>query len=389
MRTLAPVDPLLLGLALAATGCRGGGTGPDSPPGETLAVAGGGHNVPGQYTSDLWVHGTHAYTGTWGGTKGRAGNAVRIWRLGPSGAPQAAGAIEVAGISTVTDVQVSADGSLLIFSAEGGPDAGLFLYALDDPEHPEPAGHAAVATGIHTATLADLGDRRYVFAARNPADPALLIYDVTDPTAPSLAASVPVPANYGIHDTYVRDGIAFVFAWNTGVILYDVGHGMRGGSPADPVEISRLRPSPNGVPGGPAVHNGWWFHDPARGERRYLFLGQEGPGVTGASSSGDIRVIDVSDLARPREVGFFHLDGAGTHNFWMDEARGILYAAYYNAGVVAIDVSGELSGNLGHRLRARVQPGGPEGTFTWGVMLANGYLYASDMLTGFWQLSVD
>ena len=51
---------------------------------------------------------------------------------------------------------------------------------------------------------------------------------------------MPIPKFYGIHDTYVRDGLAFVFAWNTGVIIYDVGNGMSGGSPSSPVEVGRL-----------------------------------------------------------------------------------------------------------------------------------------------------
>jgi hypothetical protein len=88
-------------------------------------------------------------------------------------------------------------------------------------------------------------------------------------------------------------------------------------------------------------------------------------------------------------VGFFHLAGAGTHNFWMDEERQVLYAAYYNAGVVALDVSGTLSGNLSGRLLSRLRPGGTGNTFTWGVQLANGFLYASDMLSGLWQLAVE
>jgi hypothetical protein len=123
------------------------------------------------------------------------------------------------------------------------------------------------------------------------------------------------------------------------------------------------------------------------GEQRYLFVGQEGPGVVGSRSSGDIHVVDVSDLANPREVAFFHLVGAGTHNFWVDEARQVLYAAYYNAGVVALDVSGTLSGDLSGRLLSQVRPGGNQNTYTWGVQLANGSLYAIDMLSGLWQLS--
>jgi hypothetical protein len=83
------------------------------------------------------------------------------------------------------------------------------------------------------------------------------------------------------------------------------------------------------------------------------------------------------------------MNGAGTHNFWMDEERQILYAAYYNGGVIALDVSGTLSGNLSNRLISQVRPGGAGNTFTWGVQLANGFLYAIDMLSGLWQLTTE
>jgi hypothetical protein len=105
------------------------------------------------------------------------------------------------------------------------------------------------------------------------------------------------------------------------------------------------------------------------------------------SASGDIHVVDVSDLANPREVASFRLPDAGAHNFWMDEAEQVLYAAYYNGGVIALDVSGTLSGDLSERLLAQVRFGGD--TYTWSVMLANGSLYASDMLSGLWQVEVE
>jgi hypothetical protein len=211
---------------------------------------------------------------------------------------------------------------------------------------------------------------------------------VTDPAGIVAAATVPIPPHYGIHDTYVRDGLAFVFAWDTGVIIYDVGNGIRGGSPTAPVEVSRLV-TEAGISERPAVHNGWWFHNPVTQEARYLFIGQEGPGLLGHEASGDIHVVDVSDLANPREVAGFSLAGAGAHNFWMDEAHQILYAAYYNGGVVALDVSGTLSGDLADRLIDRIEPGGNDNTYTWGVQLANGSLYASDMLSGLWQIAVE
>ncbi len=205
--------------------------------------------------------------------------------------------------------------------------------------------------------------------------------------APARVARVAVPANYGVHDTFIRDGIAFVCAWNTGVIIYDVGNGMKGGSPQAPVEISRLLTAANGVPGGSAVHNAWWFHNPVTGEKRYLFIGQEGAATIPTATTGDIHVVDVSDLSQPREVAFYHMSvspPAGTHNFWMDEPGQILYAAYYNQGVVALDVSGTLSGDLASREIARFKPASP--TFVWGVHLVGTSLYATDMLNGLSQL---
>lgn len=203
---------------------------------------------------------------------------------------------------------------------------------------------------------------------------------------PTLVAEVPVPANYGIHDTFVRDGIAFVCAWNTGVRIYDVGGGNAGGSPQNPVLLSTFVTNDNGVAGGAQVHNAWWFHNPVTGQKRYLFIGQEGPGVVGSNASGDLHVVDVSNLAAPVEVASLRVAGAGVHNFWMDEARQVLYAAWYNAGVVAIDVSGTLTGNLANRIIAQVQPGGPGNTYVWGVMQVGSTLFASDMRSGFWAL---
>ncbi len=363
-----------------------------------LTVIGGGNNVADRFTSDLWVHGDYAYTGTYG-DRGAVGNLLNIWALGPNRSPAPAGSITVPGIGTVSDVQVSADGQLLVLSGERGDAGGIYLYSLTDPANPSFLTSALVGrAGVHTVTLADIQGRRYAFAARNPGptgaaadDPALLIYDVTNPDAPSLVARIPYPErDYSIHDTFVRDGIAFIFAWdNPGLVIYDVGNGMAGGSPSAPVELSRMVTSTNGVCCGPAVHNGWWFHNPVSGERRYLFVGQEGPSRIGSSSSGDIHVVDVSDLTHPTEVAFFRLNGAGTHNFWMDEERQILYAAYYNGGVVALDVSGTLSGNLADRVISTIKPGGEGNTFVWGVHLANGYLYVSDMLSGLWQLTTE
>jgi hypothetical protein len=275
-------------------------------------------------------------------------------------------------------------------SRNGSPSLGIRLEFG--------AGGASGAFSPATATTADDGiaETTYRLGSAGPSavtvriagDSVAAVFSLTATPAgfPTLLTTIPIPPAYGIHDTFVRAGIAFVCAWNTGVIIYDVGDGRAGGSPSHPVEISRIVTRDDGVPGGPAAHNSWWFWNPTTSERRYLFVGQEGPGELGSTSSGDIHVLDVADLAHPLEVASLSIAGAGTHNFWVDEPRQILYAAYYNAGVIAVDVSGSLTGDLASRILARRQIGGPADTYTWGVMLANGSLWASDMTSGLWRL---
>ena len=236
------------------------------------------------------------------------------------------------------------------------------------------------ANGIATA-IRTLGTGAGTATARAQVGNASVTFTATAlPTAGAvLVTSLPIPQNYGIHDQFVRDGLAFVCAWNTGVLIYDVGNGIKGGTPGNPVLVDSVTTA------GGEVHNAWWFHNPVTSEKKYLFIGQEGPGTIGAASSGDIHVVDVSNLNNIQEVASFHLAGAGTHNFWVDEANRILYAAYYNGGVVAIDVSGALSGDISSRMIDTLSFGAGN-SYTWGVQLYNGSLYASDMLSGFWQL---
>jgi hypothetical protein len=95
--------------------------------------------------------------------------------------------------------------------------------------------------------------------------------------------------------------------------------------------------------------------------------------------------------------------GAGTHNFSVDETNGILYAAYYNAGVRALNVRGDLGscapsqqvvtgaitrcdlGAMGREVGRGLSGGSPR-VYVWGVQLSDGFLYASDMLNGLWKL---
>lgn len=355
-----------------------------------FTVAGGGNNVTERYTSDLWVADGFAYSGTWGTrVAGTPGNAVKIWQLNGGGAPTLTDSIITTQTGTISDIQVSDDGHWLVFTAEGGGaggNPGIHVYELTTPGHPVFRAKTVVSSGLHTGALATIGGTLYAFTAKDPASCALQIYNLSAAATGTitLASATPIPDHYCIHDTFVRDGYAFVFAWDEGLYIFDVGNGSHAGSPTSPQLISHTGSQANPKFGG-QTHNGWWYWSPS-GAKRYLFIGEEGPAVIGGGASGDIHVVDVSDFTNPVEVASYNLPGAGTHNFWVDETREILYAAYYNGGVVALDISGTLSGNLASREIAKIQPGGAGDTFTWGVMLYNGSVYASDMLSGLWQL---
>jgi hypothetical protein len=293
-----------------------------------------------------------------------------------------------------------------VTDADGAPVSGFTVHwdVISGGGGIDPASVVTDATGIAAAefTLGETTGKQWAQAIASGLDGSPVAFQavasaaaVPDVDSIPLITTIPIPADYGMHDTYVRDGLAFAFAWNTGVRIYDVGNGMAGGSVQGPALVGSLVTNGSVDASDPSVHNGWWFHNPVTDEARYLFVGQEGPGGIGLSSRGDIHVVDVSDLRHPVEVAFYHhpaVDGqpAGTHNFWMDEEHAILYAAYYNAGVVALDVSGTLSGDLSSRVIAEIRPGGAGNTYTWGVMLAgDGSLYASDMVSGFWHLRLD
>jgi hypothetical protein len=124
------------------------------------------------------VHGDYAYTGSWG-SRGAPGDVVHVWRLDGSGRPALLDDVTIDGVTSVGDVEVSADGANLLVAGDRGAGAGLFLFSLSDPEHPALLASVPVSEGIHTATLADIGGRRYAFAAKNPPGPALLIYELT------------------------------------------------------------------------------------------------------------------------------------------------------------------------------------------------------------------
>ncbi len=361
----------------------------------SLAVVGQGE-ITNRFTAEISVGSRYAYSSTWGTRASVRGNAIYVWDL-DAAQPTLVDSVIVADAGTTGDVQVVADAALLVVAVEPAPRGAIVLYDLGTPSRPRFIGRYETPTtsnGVHTAHVARVDGRLCAFLAINPRGnevAKLVIVDITDPRAPTELWVRNLGAPF-IHDVHVRDGILLTAEWNNGMAAYDIGGGGRGGSPSNPVLLGRVQTV------GGSVHNVYWLRDSVSGAQ-YALVGEEGPGAIGSSSEGDVHVVDVRSWSAMREVAYFRVGSAGTHNFWVDESAGVLYAAYYNAGVRAIDVRGDLSacaagakdslGRCDLTLANRVLGAGLTNTssYIWGVDGASGSVLASDMLRGVWRLA--
>jgi hypothetical protein len=149
-----------------------------------------------------------------------------------------------------------------------------------------------------------------------------------------------------------------------------------GGSPDNPVEVSRLEDLSG------QTHNAWYWP-----EAGYVFVGEED-----FAAPGIIHVVDLRNLFEPREVATYRVPGQTPHNVWLDEDTGTLYVAWYANGIRAIDVTGDLLGELdrqGREIAGSVYNGGVGScnrgsgdTCSWGPQLHQGLIWVSDMNEG-------
>jgi hypothetical protein len=329
-----------------------------------------------RFTSDLWVHGNYAYTGTWSCRGNLCGNRLHVWDVSDPRAPSPTDTV-VVDAQVVNDVKVRADGAIGVITHEGSSDArnGVTLLDLSNPAQPTVITRftSGLESGVHNAWI----EGNYVYVVVDGFGNGMRVIDISNPGSPSVVASYTAGTSI-LHDVYVRNGLAFLSHWDAGLVILDVGNGIAGGSPASPVEVSRIQTA------GGQTHNAWYW--PATG---YVFVGEEdfdAPGV--------MHVVDASDLRNPKEVATFAVPGTAPHNFWLDEARAILYLAWYENGLRALDVSGALLGSLERQGReiASIRYGSGSGCFggaatcTWAPQLHNGLVYVSDLNTGLWVL---
>lgn len=338
------------------------------------------------HTSDLWVwEGVdgrdYCVTGTWGAN----GDAI-FWDVTDPARIERIATVTV-DARTVNDVKVSEDGRLCIISREGASDRknGIVAFDVTDPRKPERISefNDELTGGVHNLFI----DKNYAYALS--AGRRYDILDIKNPRAPTRVGSYQVfEPGASIHDVWVVDGIAYSSNWRYGLHLVDVGNGVKGGSPSNPVKIGNY-----------AYPSGWnhaafpWRSKDT--SKFYVIAGDEafpyGLSVKDnpTYARGWIHFVDFTDLDDPQEVARYEVPEAGTHNLWVE--GNTLYVAYYNGGLRVVDISGDLMGDLYRQGReiAWFLPTHPKGVvpnapMVWGPQPHKGKIFFSDWNSGLW-----
>lgn len=358
-------------------------------------------SVANVHTSDLWIYEgndgrDYAVTGTWGGD-----GWAYFWDVTDPTNIVKTDSINV-DARTVNDVKVSPDGRYAALSREGASNRrnSAVILDLSDPAHPVVASTFetnGVTGGVHNMFATE--DHLFALAGGDK----YVIIDVTDLSNPRFVSEYNHPDSR-IHDVWVHDGVAYSSEWGNGVVVVDVGNGRWGGTIENPVFVTNI-PYPVG-----ATHAAFPYFQEDTG-KFYLFLGDEimarggeawsGAGLgsipqqggTPSVTNGYIHIIDFTDPENPEDVARYHVSEFGTHNMWVEDD--MLYVAYYEGGVRAVDISGELMGNLATQGRevAVYKAFDPNGyvsnaPMAWGPQPYKGNLFFSDFNSGLWSVRI-
>jgi hypothetical protein len=362
-------------------------------------------------TEEVWIHpsGDYAYLGS-----GSGGDVLYAIDIRDPARPVVTDSL-VVNTRRINDVMSTPDGRHIVFTREGASDRrnGIVIASTEDPAHPRIVAEytETVTAGVHSAFVYRQEPHGTHVYLTNDGTGALHVIDINDPTRPREVAVWKTDrpdAGRTLHDIDVQDGLVYASYWNDGLVILDVGNGIRGGSPSNPRFVSQFKYDLNALyrdveaTGGPGFIRGThtaWRH------RNYVFIADEvfpATGVRGAKDAaagrayGRLQVVDVTDLTAPRSVAWYEPEYGGVHNVWV--AGDTLYMGAYDAGFRAFDVSGELRGDLRAQGReiAHVNTADMDGhvrnaAMTWGVVVnpKDGLAYVNDMYNGLWIVRIE
>jgi hypothetical protein len=347
-------------------------------------------------TTDLYVFRapngrSYAYTGTFGACQGCSGDRMYAWDVTDPAAPALTDSV-VVDAAIVNDVAVNAAGTIAVITREGAQSRrnGIVILDLADPAHPKVRSEywETLLGGAHAAFFD--GNLLYVVDA-GPAELAILDLSNPDDAREVGRWGVPQSAERYLHDVTVKDGLAYLAYWDDGLVILDVGNGMKEGSPQRPKLVTqfRYRTEWRGERYG-NTHLAVPYTN--RAGRKYVFVGDEifptSPDLRRkVETGGYIHVLDVTNPQGPREVATYEAPNSGINNFWI--ANDTLYAGAYSAGLRLVDVSGDLRGSLRSRevaalLTTDARAFVPDLPFTWAAMPHEGLVYATDFNSGLW-----
>jgi len=364
-------------------------------------------------TSEVWVHpnGKVAYLGTHAG-----GDRFYVIDISNPAKPVIADSV-MENFRVVNDIMTDEKGEVMVFTREGADNRknGIVVATLEDPLHPKKVADFTdgVTSGVHSAFIyTDPKHGRHAYIT-NDATGAVHVINIDDPTKPRQVSSWKTPrpgnsdAGRSLHDVDVQDGLLYGSWWNDGLIILDVGNGMRGGTPSNPVLVSQYKYDLDAIyrsrvetEAGAGYIRGThtaWRH------KNYVFIADEvfdpvevqaALGGRVGRAYGRLQVIDVTDITKPKSVASYEPEFGGVHNVWVEGDT--LYMGAYNSGFHAFDVSGELRGNLQDQGREITHfqpqsPGGkiPNATMTWGVVVKNNLAFINDMNSGLWIVRLE
>ncbi len=356
-------------------------------------------------TEEIWVHPNEqfVYLGT-----GAGGDRFYVIDVSDPANPVVTDSL-VADTRRVNDLMSTPDGRYMVFTREGASSRrnGIVIVSLEDPAHPVPIAEftEGVTAGVHSAFVyrqEEYGTHVYL---TNDGTGALHIVDISDPYNPMEVAQWRTTnrpeAGRSLHDVDIKDGLAYLSYWNDGLVILDIGNGMRGGSPSSPQFVSQYKYDLNelyrdveltaGAGFVRGTHTAWRHGD-------YVFIGDEvfpAHRVEGAKDAGArraygrLQVLDVTDIEHPRSVAWYEPEHGGVHNVWA--AGDTLFLGAYQGGFHAFDISGRLMGDLRaqHREIAHVNTADmdgrePNAARTWGVIYKDGLAYVNDTRNRLW-----